>query len=73
MSYFAQDGALHGSWPSGRYVPAAKVTRVLCDACAEFEVEWVPSGDARTHLVQARPWKWAPWYGSACHCCGKNA
>lgn len=69
--YFAQDGAMHGSWLSGSYVPAAKVTRILCTKCAACEVTFEPSG-VLGHWHQSSPWKWAPRYGAPCHKCGTD-
>lgn len=79
MSYFAQNGAMHGSGWSGKYVPPAKVTRVLCDACAIPEVPVEPvyyevayGPPSIHHYRQCRPWKWAPWYGGPCDTCGRK-
>lgn len=68
MAYF--NGGLHG-WnsPTG-YIPAAKCTRVLCDACAEIELPLKPKGEIGRHWDT--DFKWAPRYGAACHRCGKD-
>jgi hypothetical protein len=75
MTYFAQDGAMHGWNGRDGYVPPAPITRVLCDACAESEVPFETVrifSDGTPHRRQLRPWKWAPRYGGPCHACGKD-
>ena len=78
MAYFAQNGAMHGSYWSGTYVPAAPITRILCDMCAKAEVPFgeteLPatlSQPAIIHRHQCRPWKWAPHFGAPCNKCSK--
>ena len=76
--YFAQDGAMHGWNGRDGYVPAAPVTRILCDTCAITEVPLEPLGYQPTpgviHYHQVKPWKWAPWYGGTqtCDTCDKR-
>lgn len=70
MTYFAQDGTMHGYHRRGEYIPPAPITRVYCDACAKSGL--VPFEISETGLRhQCRPWKWAPWFGGGrgCDCC----
>lgn len=71
MAYF--DGDLHGwNGPDG-YHAGRPQTRLYCDPCAEEAIPLPatgPNGD-RVGRHWATDFKWAPRYGSLCHCCGQ--
>lgn len=75
MAYF--NGGIHG-WndpTTGRYVPAARTTRIYCDDCAESAIplpDKGPNGD-RVGRHWGTDFKWAPVYGGStkCHQCGE--
>lgn len=68
MAYFSQEGAMHGWNGQNGYIPAAPITRKLCDTCATIEVPFHPVG---TIPRQMKPWKWAPYFGAHCDRCSK--
>ena len=68
MAYF--NGGAGGYYWLGRYTPLVKTTRVLCEACGEIELPLKPAGTIGRHWDTG--FKWAPWYGCACHRCGKS-
>lgn len=78
MAYFSQDGSMHGwNGPHG-YVPAAPITRILCNGCAQAEIpfeQWPPTPNHPHGIAhQCAPWKWAPVFGgkTPCDACGKE-
>ncbi len=79
MAYFTQNGAVHGWNGATGYIPAAPITRALCDTCAipevpiepvYYEVDYGPP--SLHHYRQCRPWKWHPNFGSSCDTCDKR-